>query len=30
LALDQINQSTLTEARVDAWLAEIVPLMTGG
>lgn len=28
LALDQINQPTLTEARVDAWLARIVPLLT--
>jgi flavodoxin I len=27
LALDQINQSTLTEARVDAWLEKIVPLL---
>jgi flavodoxin I len=27
LALDQINQATLTEARVDAWLADILPLL---
>lgn len=27
LALDQVNQPTLTEARVDAWLAQIVPLL---
>jgi flavodoxin I len=29
LALDQINQPALTEARVDAWLAGIVPMLTG-
>lgn len=27
LALDQINQGALTEARVDAWLAGIMPLL---
>jgi flavodoxin I len=27
LALDQVNQPALTEARVDAWLARIVPLL---
>ena len=30
LALDQINQPTLTEGRVDAWLDAIVPLLTAG
>jgi flavodoxin I len=29
LALDQINQPALTEARVDAWLAAIAPMLTG-
>jgi flavodoxin I len=27
LALDQINQGALTEARIDAWLARIMPLL---
>ena len=29
LALDQVNQPALTEARVDAWLAAIAPMLTG-
>lgn len=29
LALDQVNQPALTEARVDGWLTAIAPMLTG-